>query len=342
MTIDLEEYKRRVVEIKRQAYENDINEIEVEKIFDEVFEMLEARQASKSCNLIMMIKSLIFLVFALILGMISLYNHPSTHNILLRNLQNFIYPGMKVFRKLAVPIISNYPSLTEFYDEWCLVENSLFRVAEMDCWPCDSIRSVPDLTGHNITASFNPGIPYTRIENGNIVNLKELFKLYKNNKAIFDRDASRVLTNNDSFRTIEEVLTARNDLYPSKYKDVHVTWRINRMTPGRIIRKLFPKPVETPDWWSQSMEKFVFIDEPRSPAYTLPNPECSNIFMRCTNGARLLHMIPSPECIQQCKPSTIILPAHHTLWYNWWYWRPVSLPATNSTEISINYLTSFC
>ncbi|XP_015595947.1 uncharacterized protein LOC107268077 isoform X2 [Cephus cinctus] len=297
MTIDLEEYKRRVVEIKRQAYENDINEIEVEKIFDEVFEMLEARQASKSCNLIMMIKSLIFLVFALIL---------------------------------------------EFYDEWCLVENSLFRVAEMDCWPCDSIRSVPDLTGHNITASFNPGIPYTRIENGNIVNLKELFKLYKNNKAIFDRDASRVLTNNDSFRTIEEVLTARNDLYPSKYKDVHVTWRINRMTPGRIIRKLFPKPVETPDWWSQSMEKFVFIDEPRSPAYTLPNPECSNIFMRCTNGARLLHMIPSPECIQQCKPSTIILPAHHTLWYNWWYWRPVSLPATNSTEISINYLTSFC
>lgn len=39
------------------------------------------------------------------------------------------------------------------------------------------------------------------------------------------------------------------------------------MKPARILRKLFPKPVGTPDWWGQSTERFLFIDEPKTPAY---------------------------------------------------------------------------
>jgi len=41
------------------------------------------------------------------------------------------------------------------------------------------------------------------------------------------------------------------------------------MKPNRILRKLFPKSIETPNWWSQGTEKYIFIDESRSLPYIL-------------------------------------------------------------------------
>ena len=41
------------------------------------------------------------------------------------------------------------------------------------------------------------------------------------------------------------------------------------MTPGRLIRKLFPRPPDISNTWSQSTEKFVFIDEAKAPVYSL-------------------------------------------------------------------------
>lgn len=59
------------------------------------------------------------------------------------------------------------------------------------------------------------------------------------------------------------------DVNKSESQNTHITWRINRMTPSRILRKLFPKPNGTPDWWGQSVERFIFIDEPSAPVYNL-------------------------------------------------------------------------
>lgn len=152
------------------------------------------------------------------------------------------------------------------------------------------------------------------------------------------------------------------------------------MKPNRILRKLFPKPAEAPNWWSQGTEKFIFIDESKSLPYSLvqrqnfcyilqdtiihsykknlrcinkkllnkeikakcqipfvnvtvhkvlhlqnngffsflyfqPNPECSNVVIRCTAGARLIRMTPSSECMQHCRSSTILLSAGHTREY---------------------------
>ncbi|KAK2582305.1 hypothetical protein KPH14_004644 [Odynerus spinipes] len=273
---------------------------------------------------------------------IGLYNHPSSNTIILRNLQSSIYPGLKILRKIAVPIIDKYPALSELYDEWCLVENPFFYVSDMDCWPCSIVSSVPDLTNHSIIKTFNIGIPYTKAENNVGVNMQDLSEMYLHNNKTFKEDANRIFSNNDAYLTIQDVFNKRLDMYPSEFLTTHILWRINRMKPGRIIRKLFPKPVETPNWWGPSIEKFVFIDEPNSPFYSLPNPECSNVILRFTDGARLIKMVPSSECQQHCKTSTIVLSKGHTLWYNWWYWRPISLPISNSTAISISYLTSFC
>lgn len=74
---------------------------------------------------------------------------------------------------------------------------------------------------------------------------------------------------NYNSRNVGDIMENKMDLYPSKNLNNHITWRINRMTAGRILRKLFPKPTDTPNWWEQSTEKFIFIDEAKSAPYSL-------------------------------------------------------------------------
>ncbi|XP_046623892.1 uncharacterized protein LOC124306842 [Neodiprion virginianus] len=341
--VNLNDYERHVCEIKRYAFEKNIPESEVNKVFEECFQLLkisgnEKRSTSSSA---VFKYTLLITLLSVLCGIIS-YNHPPTMNLLMRNSQNFIYPGMKFFRQLAVPILDIYPSITEWYDEWCLLENPYFQVADMDCQPCNSVHSIPDLSGRNISWSLNVALPFTRSKSMRQVTFIDLVDMYTAYKKVFDEDSGRITSNNNSYRVINDVATNRLDLYPTPFKTTHITWRINRMKPGRLLRKLFPKPAITPDWWGQSTEKFVMIDEPKSPAYILPNSECSNVVLRCGSGERLIKLVPSPECQQECRSSTVLLTARQTLWYNWWYWRPVSLPAVNSTSISISYLTSFC
>lgn len=65
------------------------------------------------------------------------------------------------------------------------------------------------------------------------------------------------------------MMNNRFDIYPTELLSTHLSWRVNRMKPNRILRKLFPKPAETPSWWSQAIEKYIFIDEPQSPSFLM-------------------------------------------------------------------------
>ncbi|XP_047354732.1 uncharacterized protein LOC124951045 isoform X1 [Vespa velutina] len=363
---NLSAYKQQIRLIKQYALEHNISESQTTEIFNKCFQMLEIKYSKKTWSILKLLKYITTFICVLLIIFIGLYNHPFYNTMVLRNLQSSIYPGLKILRKIALPIIEKYPMLSELYDEWCLVENQFFYVSDMDCWPCSIMSSVPDLTNHNITKTFNIGIPYTKAENNVAVNMQDLFEMYWYNNNTFKEDSNKIFSNNDAYRTIHDVMDKRLDIYPSESLTTHITWRINRMKPGRIIRKLFPKPMETPNWWGQSIEKFIFIDEANSPLYSLPRPECSNVILRFTDGARLIKMMPSLECQQNCKTSTILLSNGYTcmflfyiyglfliegnllifiillVWYNWWYWRPMSLPVSNSTTISISYLTSFC
>lgn len=339
--VKLDGYKRHVDEIRSYALENNIPESEIQNIFEECFELLETNK-KKPTYTTSLFKYIFFTILTSVLCAVVSYNHPPTMNLLMRNSQNFIYPGMKLFRQLAVPILKKYPSLTEWYDEWCLLENPYFRVVDMDCAPCSSVNSIPDLTGLNLSSFMNVGSPFTRSESVEEVSLKDIARMYVGDKIVFDEDSGRIVSNNNSYSVINDVATKRLDLHPTRFKNTRIIWRINRMKPGQILRKLFPKSAATPDWWGQSTEKYVIIDEPKSSAYVLPNTECGNVILRCGSGERLIRLVPSAECQQECRSLTILLRAKQTLWYNWWYWRPVSLPAANSTSISVSYLTSFC
>ncbi|KZC09378.1 PREDICTED: uncharacterized protein LOC107187590 [Dufourea novaeangliae] len=337
--VNLEVYRSKLEAIRRYARENGISEIEIDNTLKKSFQILETR--TKKYGVPCCIKTILVVFFMIIICFMS-FDQRFIAVMIMRNLQNSIYPGLKLVRNIAMPIIQQYPSLSEFYDEWCILENPYFYVNDIDCWPCSVINFVPDLTGHHISRSFNPGIPYIKTENLSEIHLKDLRHLFWDNCDIFEKDASKVFSNNFTYRNIRDVIEDKMDLHPSKNLDNHITWRINRMTAGRIVRKLFPKPTDTPIWWEQSTEKFILIDEQESPPYSLPNPECSNVVIRSTGGTRLIKMIASPECSESCESFTVLLSPGKILWYNWWYWRPISFPALNSTSVSINYMISFC
>lgn len=71
------------------------------------------------------------------------------------------------------------------------------------------------------------------------------------------------------YRTIRDVMHNKANKYLYAFRSAHIKWRINQMEPSRRLRKLFPKLPGTPDWWSASTEKFIFIDEPNAPSYVL-------------------------------------------------------------------------
>ena len=112
---NLEIYRKYVTEIQQYAVENGISAAEMNKIFEQCFRKLDLKLASKALVIkkpFRIFKYILSTIFGIFVCSIVLYNHPATHTFILRNMQNFIYPGLKVFRKFAVPIVNLYPSLT--------------------------------------------------------------------------------------------------------------------------------------------------------------------------------------------------------------------------------------
>lgn len=103
-------------------------------------------------------KKIINFIFVLLtLFIVFSYKH-EVSTVVLRNIQSFIYPGMRVWRKVTVPIIANYPSLTEYYDESCLLTNPYFQVENLNCDPCADVANVLDLTSIDHVAVNYPYI----------------------------------------------------------------------------------------------------------------------------------------------------------------------------------------
>lgn len=87
-----------------------------------------------------------FWILAMLTAIVFLVNHKiEASNFFMRNIQTFIYPGMRAWRRLTLPIIETFPALTKLYDETCLVENPFFQVAGLDCGPCKGVVSVLDV-----------------------------------------------------------------------------------------------------------------------------------------------------------------------------------------------------
>lgn len=82
-------------------------------------------------------------------------------NFFMRNIQTMIYPGMRAWRLATLPLIQTFPSLTQLYDETCLLGNPWFQVIDLPCQPCERVHGVLDMTGAmHLGQYFDTSAPY--------------------------------------------------------------------------------------------------------------------------------------------------------------------------------------
>lgn len=98
--------------------------------------------------------NLLTLIFAML---IFVRHKESLQSLFLRKSQNYIYPSMSAVRRMTIPILNNYPHLTKYYDEACLVQNPYFKIDDntIDCHFCKNRVDIPDLSDEPLTDLFD-------------------------------------------------------------------------------------------------------------------------------------------------------------------------------------------
>lgn len=107
----LEVYATKLEEIRQYARENDISESEIDRALQNSFRIVQKKR--KRCRTYCM-RIMILILFMITICFVSLDRRFLTA-IIMRNLQNSIYPGLKLLRKVAIPIIQHYPSMSGMF-----------------------------------------------------------------------------------------------------------------------------------------------------------------------------------------------------------------------------------
>uniref|UniRef100_A0A182JRN7 Uncharacterized protein n=1 Tax=Anopheles christyi TaxID=43041 RepID=A0A182JRN7_9DIPT len=295
-----------------------------------------------------------FIFLLLTLFVVFSYKH-EVSTVVLRNIQSFIYPGMRFWRKATVPIIASYPALSEYYDESCLLTNPYFQVENLNCDPCADVANVLDFTSvpneprSSLVASAAVNYPYIFKTQKELVDIGSLQALVEQHRSVFTKDAYRVQSTDDAIHNLDDLFRVfANVTSPAGgqgtgrgARESHNVWRCNRMEPARLLRRLFPRPNRLPAT-GVSLERYLLIDTPQAPLYSVPDAECANMFIIQGSGSRTFMLRPTQECRHRCRTLSVRLPPYYGLIYNWWYWRPVSLPEFTAKTPSISYVGSYC
>lgn len=171
-----------------------------------------------------------------------------------RMVQSLVYPGMRMWRRMTMPLIQRFPRLTELYDESCLMGNPFFQVEDLSCGPCANVESVwlesdecVQLYADMENATISSGssslqeasnlarykqlallqlcskptdyTPYTFSSNQHGFDLSDFHKIYANNLKIFRRDAYRVHSTNHGVHNLEDLFGQFNSSSSSSSDD---------------------------------------------------------------------------------------------------------------------------
>lgn len=126
-------------------------------------QIVEDSQIVSKCsspNVYRLVKRYAIYIAILAITIYLVNNSSEVSRIFMRNIQPFIYPVMRFWRKITIPIITIIPELTDLYDETCLVPNPFFRVTDLDCSPCADVVNVVDLTMSAHLKYFDNSIPH--------------------------------------------------------------------------------------------------------------------------------------------------------------------------------------
>ncbi|CAL1269690.1 unnamed protein product [Larinioides sclopetarius] len=140
-------------------------------------------------------------------------SHNSAQKFVMRNCQNFIYPTMRSLRLWTLPILRKYEFLSDWHEEECLLKNPFYYELPLDCWPCEDIRTLVDLTGFPNYSSnyvFNEQPFIVRDSLQRIVSFKDLKTLYKDYNLALDQGTARFLCSEKDFCSPRDVFSEKS------------------------------------------------------------------------------------------------------------------------------------
>ncbi|XP_067642130.1 uncharacterized protein [Eurosta solidaginis] len=279
-----------------------------------------------------------------------------------QSVHSFVYPSMRMWRRITLPLIKRFPRLTEFHDESCLMQNPFFQgIDVLNCDSCSYAQSVVDLSTemtepsqltqtngieNSKTEISNMFVPFVFKINQEPIELEDFYKIYVSNQKTFKRDAFRVQSTNPGVTNLEELFSKFNQSHISANNigtfEVHNMWRCNRMLPARLLRKLFASSTLSLPRSGIALERYMAIDTAQAAAYTLPNTECPDVYVQQALGVRYIFLRPTSECRHRCRTLSLRLPQAFVLSYNWLYWKPISAPDPLADTLSISLIGSYC
>ncbi|XP_054721812.1 uncharacterized protein LOC129231507 [Uloborus diversus] len=286
------------------------------------------------------LKYVLTCIFIVVFIYLFITSHNSVQKLILRNSQSFIYPVMRTLRMWTLPLLKRYEILSDWHEEECLVHNPFYYELPLDCWPCEDVRTLVDLTGfHNYSSDYvyneQPFVVRDSIKR--TVSFEKLRQIYKKHNVMLDRGTAKFLCSEKDFCSPKDVF---NTLSPPK-NSFQVMWKINRVAAARIVRKVFPRPYFIPNASEVALERYLYLSGAEASQFFLPLTDFANVWVAQGQGYRLIVLDPSEPCVMNCSTVSILLRPRDVLYYNWQFWRPRSRPANFSEDMSITYVGSF-
>ncbi|XP_026747369.1 uncharacterized protein LOC113508495 [Trichoplusia ni] len=327
----LQEYSDSIKNLKKQCIDAGMSEEEFKLMYFQTLKTLENNGRPENNT-----RRSIFKYFLILLGVFivlyTLYYSKAVYSSIVCNLQEYIYPGLKLLRRLSIPFISLFPSLTEYYHETCLIQNPYFAVVDMDCWPCSTVNNIREVNDP-IPVNQQQTAPFIYETEQQVINMEALKKMYTKNKNIFDKESPKILTNNKYYISPDDLFNQRID-----DKNFYI-WKFNNMNVAKLLRQIIPRPKVVPKF-GQSTERFIIVDSSQQ-TFNIPDTECSFSFLLALSGSREINLVPAEECKHQCKSLKLELKETYLLWYNWWYWRP-AVQQSMGNHTFIAHVGSYC
>ncbi|XP_076310049.1 uncharacterized protein LOC143225119 [Tachypleus tridentatus] len=288
------------------------------------------------------------IVLKVILGLILVYAIASSHNptqkFVMRHSQSLIYPLLRTVRIWSLPLLRKYDYFTEWHEEKCLLKNPFYKEPPPDCWVCEDVRTVVDLTGlHNYSKAYAyNGKPFVvRDIMDSPVSLHVLKNVYLASKEELIKGTAKFVSNSPRIGSLKELFEGLSTDNELSRKDIQIYWKMNRVSSARIIRRVFKRPYFIPESSEVALQRYLYVDGPEAPQYVLPLTDFANVWLAQGKGFRLIVLDPAEGCKENCSSVSVLLKPKDVLYYNWQVWRPRSLPARLTDDLSIAFMGSF-
>lgn len=256
----------------------------------------------------------------------------------------YTYPGLRTARLLALPLLNRFPSLAYYHDRRCLIPNPFFSpMNESECWPCENLKAIVDLTGHPETAenyvwSLVPFVVKDALRHN--VSGQFLHSFLKAHKELTEDTTVKFSSSLYGVHEPRHLLDWRK-WQQAGDRSFHITWQLASPPAARILRKVFHRPHFVQNISEVSLQRFLLFDGRDAPSYYLPETDFSSSWLVQVEGSRLVVLEPSELCIRHCRLVSVLLRPNDILYFSSTISRARSIPVHLGELPSIAYLGSF-